>query len=210
MGLLQQIQRISFKDQAFQQRENAVLDAATHILTSRGFDLMTMDDVANEVGVSKPSLYKHFKSKEELAGACMIRLLDATQAYLDALPKNLSSVERLRQLLGWALQLRLEGGLPFLPATSPHVRDMLAKNLGYAMRALKLNNALTKLVKLAQKSGEIRADLPENVILFAFYARTCDPAVEFLRLYGNLSNDEIVAHMQSVFFDGVQARAAQK
>ncbi len=199
------LKRISFKDQAFQQREDAILDAATRILTSRGFDLMTMDDVATEVGVSKPSLYKHFKSKEDLAGECMIRLLDGANEFLAALPDELTALERIRRLLGWALELRLQGGLPFLPATSPHVRDMLVKNLGYTMRALKLNGALSKLVREAQKSGQMRKDLPEDVILYSFYARTCDPSVEFLRLYSKLSNAEIVEHTLSVYFDGIGA-----
>ena len=201
------LKRISFKDQAFQQREDAILDAATRILTSRGFDLMTMDDVATEVGVSKPSLYKHFKSKEDLAGECMVRLLDGAIDVLAALPAELTSLERIRRLLGWALDLRLKGGLPFLPATSPHVRDMLVKNLGYTMRALKLNNALVKLVRDAQKTGQMCKDLPEDVILYSFYARTCDPSVEFLRLYSKLSNAEIVEHTLSVYFDGVGATA---
>ncbi|WP_395707759.1 TetR/AcrR family transcriptional regulator [Casimicrobium huifangae] len=200
------LKRISFKDQAFQQREDAILDAATRILTNRGFDLMTMDEVATEVGVSKPSLYKHFKSKEELAGECMIRLLDGANETLAALPDDLPALERIRRLLGWALDLRLKGGLPFLPATSPHVRDMLVKNLGYTMRALKLNNALVKLVRDAQKTGQMRKDLPEDVILYSFYARTCDPSVEFLRLYSKLSNAEIVEHTLSVYFGGVGSK----
>lgn len=200
------LKRISFKDQAFQQREDAILDAATRILTNRGFDLMTMDDVATEVGVSKPSLYKHFKSKEELAGECMIRLLDGANETLAALPDELPALERIRRLLAWALDLRLKGGLPFLPATSPHVRDMLVKNLGYTMRAIKLNNGLTKLVRDAQKAGQMRKDLPEDVILYSFYARTCDPSVEFLRLYSKLSNAEIVEHTLSVYFGGVGSR----
>ena len=207
MGIfLSLLKRISFKDQAFQQREDAILDAATRILTNRGFDLMTMDEVATEVGVSKPSLYKHFKSKEELAGECMIRLLDGANETLAALPDDLPALERIRRLLGWALDLRLKGGLPFLPATSPHVRDMLVKNLGYTMRALKLNNALVKLVRDAQKTGQMRKDLPEDVILYSFYARTCDPSVEFLRLYSKLSNAEIVEHTLSVYFGGVGAK----
>ena len=200
------LKRISFKDQAFQQREDAILDAATRILTNRGFDLMTMDEVATDVGVSKPSLYKHFKSKEELAGECMIRLLDGANETLAALPDDLTALERIRRLLGWALDLRLKGGLPFLPATSPHVRDMLVKNLGYTMRALKLNNALVKLVRDAQKTGQMRKDLPEDVILYSFYARTCDPSVEFLRLYSKLSNVEIVEHTLSVYFGGVGSK----
>ena len=201
------LKRISFKDQAFQQREDAILDAATRILTNRGFDLMTMDEVATDVGVSKPSLYKHFKSKEELAGECMIRLLDGANETLAALPDDLTALERIRRLLGWALDLRLKGGLPFLPATSPHVRDMLVKNLGYTMRALKLNNALVKLVRDAQKTGQMRKDLPEDVILYSFYARTCDPSVEFLRLYSKLSNAEIVEHTLSVYFGGVGSKS---
>ena len=200
------LKRISFKDQAFQQREDAILDAATRILTNRGFDLMTMDEVATDVGVSKPSLYKYFKSKEELAGECMIRLLDGANETLAALPDDLTALERIRRLLGWALDLRLKGGLPFLPATSPHVRDMLVKNLGYTMRALKLNNALVKLVRDAQKTGQMRKDLPEDVILYSFYARTCDPSVEFLRLYSKLSNAEIVEHTLSVYFGGVGSK----
>ena len=80
--------RLSFKDQAFKLREDAILDAATRTLASKGFDLMTMDDVALEVGISKPSLYKHFKSKEDLAGAAMVRLLDGAQDFLDARPQN--------------------------------------------------------------------------------------------------------------------------
>ena len=55
--------KLSFKDQAFKLREDSILDATTGILATKGFDLMTMDDVANLIGISKPSLYKHFKSK---------------------------------------------------------------------------------------------------------------------------------------------------
>ena len=55
------LSKFSFKDQAFKLRENAILDATTAVLGSKGYDLMTMDDVAGAVGISKPSLYKHFK-----------------------------------------------------------------------------------------------------------------------------------------------------
>ena len=58
--------KLRFKDQTFKLRENAILDATTKLLAAKGFDLITMDDVADEVGLSKPSLYKHFKSKEDL------------------------------------------------------------------------------------------------------------------------------------------------
>ncbi|MEN7530258.1 helix-turn-helix domain-containing protein [Cupriavidus sp. DL-D2] len=200
--------RLSFKDQAFQLREDAILDAATRILAGKGFDLMTMDDVAGEVGISKPSLYKHFKSKDELVGAAMIRLIDGALAFLDALPDDLTAMGRLRALLEWALTVRLQGGLPFLPSTSPAVRDMLLRNLPYVARVLKLNGRLKGMVVEAKKAGDLNSDLPDDVILFSYYARTCDPAVEYLRVYGKLDDAIIVSRMLDVCFQGIGAERA--
>ena len=195
--------RLSFKDQAFKLRESAILDATTRTLASKGFDLMTMDDVALEVGISKPSLYKHFKSKEELAGAAMIRLLDGAITFLDALPPSHTAIEKLRALLEWAMRVRLDGGLPFLPSTNPQLRQMLTRNLRYVAAVVKLNGQLKKVVQAAKKAGHLRADLPDEVILFSYYARTCDPAVDYLQIYAKLDNETIVKHMLSVCFDGV-------
>jgi len=199
--------RLSFKDQAFKLREDAILDAATRTLASKGFDLMTMDDVALEVGISKPSLYKHFKSKEDLAGAAMVRLLDGAQDFLDARPQNEPPLAQLSSLLEWAMRVRLGGGLPFLPSASPQVREMLTRNLRYVAAVIKLNSQLKKRVQAAKKAGQLRSDLPDDVVLFSYYARTCDPAVEYLRLYTKMDTEAIVAHMLSVCFEGLRPPA---
>ena len=199
--------RLSFKDQAFKLREDAILDAATRTLASKGFDLMTMDDVALEVGISKPSLYKHFKSKEDLAGAAMVRLLDGAQDFLDARPQNEPPLAQLSALLEWAMRVRLGGGLPFLPSASPQVREMLTRNLRYVAAVIKLNSQLKKRVQAAKKAGQLRSDLPDDVVLFSYYARTCDPAVESLRLYTKMDTEAIVAHMLSVCFEGLRPPA---
>jgi len=194
--------RLSFKNQAFKLRENAILDAATAVLSQKGYDLMTMDDVAGAVGISKPSLYKHFKSKEELVGEALIRLLDGALDYVAAIDPALSPVQKLSALLEWALRVRLDGGLPFLPSTSPHVRDMLIRNVKYMLRVMKLNRQLEALVKQAQQQGQLNRDLPTDVILFSYYARTCDPAVEYLQKYSKMETEDIVRHMLKVSFEG--------
>lgn len=201
------LSKLSFKDQAFKLRETAILDATTAILASKGFDLMTMDDVAQEVGISKPSLYKHFKSKEDLVGAAMIRLIDGALDYLEAMPVGLSPIQQLKDLLAWALRIRLEGGMPFLPSTSTHVREMLTRNLKYVMRVLKLNGKMEAIVQQAQKQGQLNPALPVDVILFAYYARTCDPAVEYLQLYSKLDHEAIIESMLEVCFSGLKNQA---
>jgi len=194
--------KLSFKNQAFKLRENAILDAATAVLSQKGYDLMTMDDVAGAVGISKPSLYKHFKSKEELVSEALIRLLDGAIDYVAAIDPALGPLQKLSALLEWALRVRLDGGLPFLPSTSPHVRDMLTRNVKYMLRVMKLNRQVEAMIKLAQQQGLFNRELPTDVILFSYYARTCDPAVEYLQKYSKMTPDDIVRHMLTVSFAG--------
>ena len=197
------LQAIRFKDQAFQLREDAILHATATVLAAKGFDLMTMDDVAAAVGISKPILYKHFKSKDDLVREAMIRLIDGALDFLDALAPDTPPAQRLRALLEWALRTRLAGGLPLMPSTSPQVRDMLTSSVRYMGRVLKLHGRLRDAVQEAKARGQLRSELPESVILFSYYARTCDPAVEYLRLYAKMEDDAIVEHLIGVFFRGV-------
>lgn len=75
---------------------------------------------------------------------------------------------------------------------------MLTRNLRYVAAVIKLNSQLKKRVQAAKKAGQLRSDLPDDVVLFSYYARTCDPAVEYLRLYTKMDDEAIVAHMLSV------------
>ena len=58
------------------------------------------------------------------------------------------------------------------------------------------------MVTAAQEAGLLSRDLPTDVILFSYYARTCDPAVEYLQKYSKMTNDDIVRHMLKVAFEG--------
>ena len=135
-------------------------------------------------------------------GEALIRLLDGALDYVAALDPSHGPMQKLSSPLEWALRVRLEGGLPFLPSTSPHVREMLIRNVKYMLRIMKLNRQLEAMVKQAQQEGLLSRDLPTDVILYSYYARTCDPAVEYLQKYSKMASDDIVRHMLKVTFEG--------
>ena len=87
--------KVSFKEQMHQAREDAILQSACRLLGEKAFDAMTMDDVANAVGIAKASLYKHFCSKEELCSAAMVQILGRVQTYLAGLPADMPPLEKL-------------------------------------------------------------------------------------------------------------------
>lgn len=49
-----------------EQAKKKILETASEVFTSRGYHEATMDDVANEIGVSKGAVYQYFPSKEAL------------------------------------------------------------------------------------------------------------------------------------------------
>ena len=58
-------------------RMEQTLEVAHVLFAARGFAAVTMDDIAAEVGVTKPLLYNYFGNKERLYVACMERAGDA-------------------------------------------------------------------------------------------------------------------------------------
>ena len=53
-------------------RERQILDAALKVFAATGYSGTTMDAVAVEAGVTKPTLYSYFPSKESLFQAMML------------------------------------------------------------------------------------------------------------------------------------------
>jgi AcrR family transcriptional regulator len=62
-----------WKERERQQRRNDIIDVATRQFYSKGYDSVSMSDIAQEVGIKKPTLYLYFKNKEALFFAIVIR-----------------------------------------------------------------------------------------------------------------------------------------
>ena len=123
--------RVSFKAQMLRAREEAIVASVNRLLAEKGFDAMTVDAVAADVGIAKASLYKHFSSKEELAGAAMIAVLDRAIVQVELLAQDAShatELDRLKALARWTMQVQLAGEMPSLPAQNSALRAALVAN----------------------------------------------------------------------------------
>jgi hypothetical protein len=69
------VTRLSFRQKVHLAREDAIVATVKRLLAEKGFEQMTVDEVAAEVGIAKASLYKHFPSKEALAAAAMVQMM---------------------------------------------------------------------------------------------------------------------------------------
>lgn len=200
--------RLSFREQVLQAREDAIVASVNRLLAEKGFDLMTVDEVAADVGIAKASLYKHFASKEDLAAAAMIRLLQRARAFLDSLPADARPIEQLKAVARWSMEVQLAGEMPSLPAQNSVLRTALVANAAYLDLVMQVSERLGEWITAAQAQGDLDPALPPEVVLYTLYARACDPVLGMLKAGGQYSDEQIVQWLVTTCFEGLGRRAA--
>lgn len=196
----------SFKEQMLQAREEAIVQTANRLLAEKGFESMTVDEVAATVGIAKASLYKHFPSKEDLAAAAMVRIMQRTLDFLASVPAEDKPVDKLRAVVKWAMQVQLAGEMPSLPHQNSTLRATLMNNKGYIDRLVTISDKLGGWIVAAQADGSLNPKFPALAVLYTLFARACDPVLGFLKAGGLQSDEEIVELVLATCFDGVAAR----
>ncbi|MBC2836709.1 TetR/AcrR family transcriptional regulator [Paragemmobacter straminiformis] len=73
----------SRREQNRMDRTRRILDGALRVFAQAGYSGTTMDAVAAAAGLSKPTLYQYFPSKEDLFQAMMLGLRDKMMAVFD-------------------------------------------------------------------------------------------------------------------------------
>ena len=204
----------SFKAQMLEAREQAITASVNRLLSEKGFDAMTVDEVAAEVGIAKASLYKHFNSKEELACAAMVQAMQKAEAFLLDLnqteeqgPTSCVSMNKLMATARWVLQLKLAGEMPSLPSQHSTLHASLMGSKPYMDGLMKVSDLLGAWILQAQKEGFINQALPPLAVLYTLYARACDPVVEFLKMSELHTDEEIIDIIMTTCFAGLSARA---
>jgi len=203
---MNQIARPSFKEQMLAAREEAIIQSVNRLLAEKGFDAMTVDEVAAAVGIAKASLYKHFPSKEDLAAAAMVRVMQRAQEFLRSVDPQLPPLDKLKSVVRWTLQVQLAGQMPSLPSQNSSLRAALMASRGYIDGLMEVSDQLGAWIEAGQADGSVNATLPPLAVLYTMYARACDPVVEFLKTAGQHSDEEIVELVVGTCFDGLRAR----
>ena len=200
--------RLSFREQVFRARKDAIVDSVNRLLADKGFDLMTVDEVAADAGIAKASLYKHFASKEALAAAAMVRLLERVLEVVQeqAARADISDFERLQAVVRWALELQLAGEMPSVPSQNSSLRAELIASRPYLDLLLQVSEKLGAWIVQAQAEGLIDRSLPPEVVLYTVYARACDPVPAFLKVGGSHSDAQILDWVMSMWLHGLRGR----
>lgn len=163
------------KEEAEKTRQS-LLKAALSVFSRKGYSATTLEDVAQEAGVTRGAIYWHFGSKAELFNALMeeysARGSEIVQA---AAAEGGSMVEILRRIFirllkavesDQALKSVMELNL-FKTEYSPELSETLAKQVENGRTLLA---GITQAMERGIKDGELRADMEAEDLARAFIA----------------------------------------
>jgi len=201
--------KVSFREQVLRVREDAIVSSVNRLLAEKGFEAMTVDEVAADVGIAKASLYKHFPSKELLAAAAMVKVLERALAFLESTAKAspvLSPLDRLKAVVRWCLEVQLAGEMPSLPSQNSALRTTLMGHTPYLDRLMTVSETLGEWIVAAQAAGDVDPTLPAEVVLYTLFARACDPVLGVLKAGGQYSDEQVIDLLVRTCFGGLAAR----
>jgi AcrR family transcriptional regulator len=142
-----------------------IIDAARIHFFSHGFRSVTMDDLAEELGISKKTLYAHFPGKFDLLEAVLADKLAGVEAKLKevmrAHPHDFPAT--LRELLAGTHRELDEIKPPFvrdMRQKAPHVFKSVERR-----RAALIERHFGKLFIDGQRAGMVRKDVPAKLMI---------------------------------------------
>jgi AcrR family transcriptional regulator len=194
------------RETQYPEKRDAVLRAAAKLFRENGYDGVSLNELAEVLKITKPTIYYYVKSKDDLISQIKWTAQDEVLAFTKAAEEREGmAYDKLREImLKYALFMTTDYGvcLALVPPRSmdPKIRDEI-----YA-RVSQANQAIYRVLETGKKDGSLAFDDPVianhalfgslNWIGFWFEAR------------GRLSAQQVVEQQVSLLLDGVRGPKA--
>ena len=164
-GSQDDIDAIRTKEKAENPKARLILDAAFELFCEKGYDATSTDEIAQTAGVSKATVYAHFKSKEKLllavvkdrtSGISSKLLLPPTEQPLSVSEKLRLIADKQASILLTHCDFNLQSLIETLGQRFPEIGRMF-----WEAGAAKVQAEVTEILRKATAEGELDVSDPE-------------------------------------------------
>jgi AcrR family transcriptional regulator len=183
-----------------------ILEQAATLFRQKGYSKTTTSDLGTAVGIRGPSVYHHFRTKEDiLFGICSESLRQLTGAVAEAAARADDALDRLRFMIETHIASLLSDSDMHTTAfmemrwlSDERRADVHAQRDGYEAM-------FTQAVRDAQADGSLRADLDAHELTLVLLG-SMNWSVFWYRPAKTLSIADVAALMVTAFLEGALAR----
>ena len=188
----------------------SILDAAAKVLADEGYAGMTLQDVADEIGIYAASIYYYFPSREDLVREVAFMALEKFQGViseaLDVLPPGASPLDRVKEAIRSTVGMYTSQDQYFIAYERivGQVPQPLAAEL--RERRLDIRKLWIELLEQSQKSGQIGREVDLKLLRFIILGAT-HWVSQWYAPNGGRGPDEIAETYINIILNGATPRA---
>ncbi len=186
---------------------NRILEAAVRLFAERGYGSTSVREVVEAVGCTKPALYYHFGSKEELyLHAVQTQMARMTEIVAEVVAMEGDVACRLHRF-AQALLDRVEKrpyAMRLLLTAEHHPTDEGQPEVDLLSMHLELVQLLTRIIEEGQTNGTLRRDLPAYDLCLSFIGMVNLRALGCL--YGMAPGPEVAPLLVDIFINGARPK----
>lgn len=151
-----------------QERKNEILDVAGRLFAAKGFDHTSTNDILEEIGIARGTLYYHFKSKEDILDAMIDRMIGRmlVQAKDLAGQKEIPVLQRLTMMIQ-VLQRNDSGKDEIMEQIHKPQNALMHQKIQERLLS-EMNPLLTALVEEGIRQGICQTDYPAETVEMTF------------------------------------------
>jgi AcrR family transcriptional regulator len=144
----------------FTERQQQIVETAIKLIADKGIQNLTTKNIAAEIGISEPAIYRHFSSKLEILKAVITNFQIKMQPASEKLKEFLNSISKIESFILEHLKI-INLNPDFAKVIFSEANFQNEENL-----ILKMNNMMNQshkiletIVQSGQKKDEIRSDI---------------------------------------------------
>jgi TetR/AcrR family fatty acid metabolism transcriptional regulator len=144
----------------FSERQQQIVETAIKLIAEKGIQNLTTKNLAKEIGISEPALYRHFSNKLEILKAVITHFQIKMQPAFDKLNKSVNSLNKIESFILEHLKI-ISLNPNFAKVIFSEANFQNEENLILKMNKMmnQSRNLLEKIVQSGQKKNELRTDV---------------------------------------------------
>ena len=195
-----------YQQKQWDARQEAILKALEGLFAERGLAAVTMDDLAETVGISKATLYQHFASKDAMLAHLLAEHYAQFAAWLESTTGQ-PPLERLCATMRYLMSGQFVALRDLMTLDRDEVVPVFQGDPALLAGHTQTLGLLAGIVRQGQAEGSIAADLAPQAIIAAMWALSNlapRQAPAFARLDGPLDEAAYAEQMLRLFARGLR------
>lgn len=185
-----------------------ILEIARHKFFTDGFFKTSIDEIAREYHISKKTIYKHFKSKDDLLTSVVKKFTgEVTDSIIEIMKSDKNSIEKLLNVLNLIQNSIRQFSLRYVDDIQKHKPKLW--NYIEKFRKENLEKIVHQTIEAGKKEGLFN-DVNPDIVFRIFYGAVRNVLNPEFLITSPISRDEALNETFEILLNGVLTNEGKK